>query len=232
MLECAQFFRTVPMNYEQARFNMVEQQIRPWEVLDQQVLQVILHTPREDFVPAAYRSLAFADTNIPLGQGQVMMIPSVEGRLLQALTLQKTDKVLEIGTGSGYLTACLAKLAGHVESVDIFPGFTESAAKKLAAHGISNVNLASGDAAEGWNSGGQYDAIAVTGSVPVIPESYKKALTVNGRLFVIVGDTSMPIMSAHLVTRVTESQWVQESLFETSIPPLLNAKKPRTFVFR
>lgn len=220
------------MNYEQARFNMVEQQIRPWEVLDQQVLQIILHTPREDYVPAAYHSLAFADTNIPLGQGQVMMIPSVEGRLLQALALQKTDKVLEIGTGSGYVTACLAGLAGHVESVDIFPEFTDSAAKKLAAHGVSNVNLVSGDAAEGWNSGTQYDAIAITGSMPVIPESYKKALTVNGRLFVIVGDTSMPIMSACLITRVTENQWVQESLFETSIPSLLNAKKLRTFVFR
>jgi protein-L-isoaspartate(D-aspartate) O-methyltransferase len=232
MLECAQFSRTVPMNFEQARFNMVEQQIRPWEVLDQQVLQVILHTPREDYVPAAYRSLAFADTNIPLGQGQVMMIPSVEGRLLQALSLKKTDKVLEIGTGSGYLTACLAALSGHVESVDILPEFTDSASKKLSAHGVANVSLESGDAAEGWKSGAQYDAIAITGSVPVIPESYKKALTVNGRLFVIVGDTSMPIMSACLVTRVTDNQWVQESLFETGIPPLLNAKKTRTFLFR
>lgn len=220
------------MNYEQARFNMVEQQIRPWEVLDQQVLQVILHTPREEYVPPAYRSLAFADTNIPLGHGQVMMIPSVEGRLLQALALRKTDKVLEIGTGSGYLTACLAKLARQVESVDIIPEFVDSAAGKLAAHGIGNVLFNSGDAAEGWKSDRQYDAIAVTGSVPVIPETYKKALTLNGRLFVIVGDTSMPIMSACLVTRATENQWIQESLFETRIPPLLNAKKSRTFVFR
>jgi hypothetical protein len=149
MLECAQFSRTVPMNFEQARFNMVEQQIRPWEVLDQQVLQVILHTPREDYVPAAYRSLAFADTNIPLGQGQVMMIPSVEGRLLQALSLKKTDKVLEIGTGSAYLTACLAALSGHVESVDILPEFTDSASKKLSAHGVANVSLESGDAVGG-----------------------------------------------------------------------------------
>lgn len=220
------------MNYEQARFNMVEQQIRPWEVLDQQVLQVILHTPREDYVPAAYRPLAFADTNIPLGQGQVMMIPSVEGRLLQALALKKTDKVLEIGTGSGYLTACLARLAAHVDSVDIFPEFVDSAGGKLARHSIGNITLSSGDAAEGWNPGRQYDAIAITGSVPAIPESYKNALAVNGRLFVIVGDTSMPIMSAWLVTRVSDNQWVQESLFETTIPPLLNAKKSRTFVFR
>lgn len=232
VLECAQFFRTIPMNYEQARFNMVEQQIRPWEVLDQQVLQVILHTPREDYVPPAYRALAFADTNIPLAHGQVMMIPSVEGRLLQALALKKTDRVLEIGTGSGYVTACLAKLARQVESVDIIPEFTADAAAKLKAQGIGNVLLNSGDAAAGWKSGTQYDAIAVTGSVPVIPETYKKALTVNGRMFVIVGDTSMPVMSAHLVTRITENQWIQESLFETSIPPLLNAQKPRTFVFR
>jgi protein-L-isoaspartate(D-aspartate) O-methyltransferase len=232
MLECALFFRTIPMNYEQARFNMVEQQIRPWEVLDQQVLQVILHTPREDFVPPAYRALAFADTNIPLGQGQVMMIPSLEGRLLQALALRKTDKVLEIGTGSGYLTACLCGLAGHVDSVDIFPEFTASAGNKLAKHSIGNVSLGTGDAAEGWNSGKQYDAIAISGSVPAIPESYKKALALTGRLFAIVGDPSMPIMSACLITRVSDSQWIQESLFETTIPPLLNARKPRAFVFR
>jgi protein-L-isoaspartate(D-aspartate) O-methyltransferase len=232
MLECALFFRTIPMNYEQARFNMVEQQIRPWEVLDQQVLQVILHTPREDFVPPACRALAFADTNIPLGQGQVMMIPSVEGRLLQALALRKTDKVLEIGTGSGYVTACLCRLAGHVDSVDIFPEFTASAGDKLSKHSIGNVSLGTGDAADGWNAGRQYDAIAICGSVPVIPESYKKALAINGRLFVIVGDTSMPIMSACLVTRVSDSQWVQESLFETTIPPLQNARKPTAFVFR
>jgi protein-L-isoaspartate(D-aspartate) O-methyltransferase len=220
------------MNYEQARFNMVEQQIRPWEVLDQQVLQIILQTPREDFVPAPYRALAFADTNIPLGQGQVMMIPSVEGRLLQALALSKMDKVLEIGTGSGYVTACLCRLAGHVDSVDIFPEFTDSAGDKLAKHSIGNVSLSNGDAAEGWNGGKQYDAIAITGSVPAIPESYKKALALNGRLFVIVGDPSMPIMSACLVTRVSDSQWVQESLFETTIAPLANARKPRAFVFR
>jgi protein-L-isoaspartate(D-aspartate) O-methyltransferase len=220
------------MNYEQARFNMVEQQIRPWEVLDQRVLQVILHTPREDYVPAAYRSLAFADTNIPLAQGQIMMIPSVEGRLLQALALLKTDRVLEIGTGSGYLTACLAKLARQVESIDIFPEFTDSTTKKLAAHGIGNVILNSGDAAAGWKSDRKYDAIAITGSVPVIPEAYKQALTINGRLFVIVGDISLPNMSACLVTRVTENQWVQESLFETSMSPLVHAKNPRTFVFR
>jgi protein-L-isoaspartate(D-aspartate) O-methyltransferase len=220
------------MNYEQARFNMVEQQIRPWEVLDQQVLQVILRTPREDFVPAACRALAFADTNIPLGQGQVMMIPSVEGRLLQALALRKTDKVLEIGTGSGYLTACLCRLAGHVDSVDVFPEFTAGAGHKLAQHSIGNVSLGAGDAADGWNSGKQYDAIAITGSVPAIPDSYRKALAFNGRLFAIVGDPSMPIMSACLVTRVSDTQWVQESLFETAIPPLLNARKPKAFVFR
>jgi protein-L-isoaspartate(D-aspartate) O-methyltransferase len=225
-------FQDYSMNYEQARFNMVEQQIRPWEVLDQQVLQVILHTPREDYVAEAYRSLAFADTNIPLGHGQIMMIPSVEGRLLQALALKKTDKVLEIGTGSGYVTACLARLAAHVDSVDIFPEFTDSAGTRLARHSIGNVSLSSGDAAEGWNSGRQYDAIAITASLPAIPESYKKALAVNGRLFVILGDTAMPIMSACLITRVTENQWIQESLFETSLPPLLNAKKTKTFVFR
>ncbi|HEY3488038.1 MAG TPA: protein-L-isoaspartate O-methyltransferase [Gammaproteobacteria bacterium] len=225
-------FQDYPMNYEQARFNMVEQQIRPWEVLDQRVLDVITQTPREDFVPAGYRELAFADTNIPLGHGQVMMIPSVEGRMLQALAVKPTDTVLEIGTGSGYTTACLAKLAQHVDSVDIFPEFIEAARKKLAAHGLNNIALNSGDAANGWQGRQNYDVITLTGSVPVIPEFYKKALTLNGRLFVIVGDTALPIMSAWLVTRAGENQWVQESLFETSIPPLSNVKKPRAFAFR
>ncbi len=219
------------MNYEQARFNMVEQQIRPWEVLDQHVLDVILQTPREDFVPAEYKALAFADTHIPLDHQQVMMHPNVEGRLLQALNVQSTDVVLEVGTGSGYLTACLAQLAEHVYSVDIHPGFTDQARHKLGAHGIDNVTLSSGDAVGGWERLHKYDVIAITGSLPSIPENYKTALAMGGRLFVIIGSPNKPIMEAWLITRTADDQWAQESLFETSIPPLVNASFPKTFDF-
>jgi protein-L-isoaspartate(D-aspartate) O-methyltransferase len=222
------------MNYEQARFNMVEQQIRPWEVLDQHVLDIMLHTPREDFVPASYRNLAFADTNIPLEHGQEMMRPNVEGRLLQSLNIQKTDIALEIGTGSGYLTACLAQLAGHVYSVDIFPDFIAGSARKLEARRITNVTLSVADAAAFetvQNAERPYDVIAITGAVPYIPDYYKNALTVGGRLFVITGDLSVPIMEAKLITRVAISQWVQESLFETRITPLLNVQQPKAFKF-
>jgi protein-L-isoaspartate(D-aspartate) O-methyltransferase len=222
------------MNYEQARFNMVEQQIRPWEVLDQYVLDVMLQTPREDFVPARYRNLAFADTHIPLEHGQEMMRPNVEGRLLQSLNLKKSDVVLEVGTGSGYLTACLAQLAGHVYSVDIFPDFIEAAARKLEAQRISNVTLAVDDAAVAIQKGnpqGQYNAIAVTASLPYVPDYYKNALAIGGRLFAVIGTLSAPIMEAKLITRVAADQWVQESLFETRIAPLLNVQQPKAFKF-
>lgn len=219
------------MNFEQARFNMVEQQIRPWDVLDQQVLDIILRTPREAFVPPAYRSLAFADTHIPLGHDQVMMRPNVEGRLLQALAIQTEDVVLEIGAGSGYLTACLAQLAEHVYSVDIFEDFVSGARRNLAALEVKNVTLSQGDAANGWDRLHKYDVIAITGAVPDVSDAYKHALAKDGRLFAIIGDESLPIMEARLITRVGDKQWIQESLFETSIPPLLNAAHPKTFVF-
>jgi protein-L-isoaspartate(D-aspartate) O-methyltransferase len=219
------------MNYEQARFNMVEQQIRTWEVLDQRVLDVISRTPREAFVPAEHRALAFADTNIPLGHGQVMMRPNVEGRLLQALGIQESDIVLEIGTGSGYLTACLAQLAKHVDSVDIFADFIEKARVNLAAQQVDNVTLSQGDASATWGDRPEYDVIAITGALPVLPDSYKRLLALNGRLFVILGDESLPVMEAWLITRVGKQHWTTESLFETSIPPLINAVKPKAFVF-
>jgi protein-L-isoaspartate(D-aspartate) O-methyltransferase len=216
------------IDLEQARFNMIEQQIRPWEVLDQRVLDIIAKTPRENFVPFSYRNLAFADVEIPLGRGQVMMSPKLEGRLLQVLALQPSDSVLEVGTGSGYLTACLAQLSDRVLSVDIFPEFVESARRKCKNHGINNVVLRSGDAAQGWGNG-CYDAIAITGSVPVLPEHWRQQLNVGGRLFIIVGEP--PIMEALLITRVGAQEWTQESLFDTELPPLLNAKKPQIFAF-
>ncbi len=217
------------MDFEQARFNMIEQQIRPWDVLDQQVLDIISGTPREDFVPEQYRALAFADINIPLGHDQVMMPPRVEGRLLQALDIQSDDSILEIGTGSAYLCACLARMGARVHSIDIIPEFIESAKRKLAAHNIANVSLAEGDAGAGWTGEERYDAIAVTGSLPAFHEGFHQSLSIGGRLFLITG--TPPVMEALLMTRVSEGHWSRESLFETSIPALIHAEESRRFVF-
>jgi len=216
------------IDIEQARFNMIEQQVRPWDVLDQRVLDVMSATPREDFVPEKYRSLAFADINIPLGHDQVMMAPKTEGRLLQVLDVQAGDSVLEIGTGSGYLTACLSRLGNHVTSVEIFPEFREAAAAKLAAHGFRNVTLKDADAANGIGSDTRYDVIAVTGSLPLLHRQFHDNLSVGGRLFVIAG--MPPVMEALLITRIDERNWSRESLFETSLPPLLHAAQPQQFI--
>ncbi|MDV3238835.1 MAG: protein-L-isoaspartate O-methyltransferase [Gammaproteobacteria bacterium] len=217
------------LELERARYNMIEQQIRPWDVLDQRVLDVIAATPREAFVPERYRTtLAFSDFSIPLEHGQYMMPPKLEGRLLQALALRPTDRVLEIGTGSAYLTACLARLAAQVVSVDIFADFKYAAERKLAGQGITNVDLRVEDAAAGWN-GSEFDAIAITGSLPVLHEGFHRSLAVGGRLFVIVGRP--PIMEALLITRVAPDQWTTESLFDTAVPPLLNAPEPARFRF-
>ena len=214
---------------EQARFNMIEQQIRTWDVLDQRVLDVMNSIPREQFVPENCRALAFADTNIPLGHEQVMMAPKLEGRLLQALAIKPDDSVLEIGTGSGYLTACLAALAQHVTSIDIMADFTAAAGAKLDELTINNVTLETADAAEGIAGDKRYDAIAVTGSVPLLQQQFQKNLSIGGRLFIITG--SLPIMEANLITRVDENNWSSECLLETCIPPLLNVIRPQTFIF-
>jgi len=217
------------MNLEQARFNMIEQQIRPWDVLDDKVLEVLSATPREDFVPAQYRALAFSDICIPLPQDQCMMPPKLEGRLLQSLALQSSDSILEIGTGSGYLTACLARLGNRVHSVDLFEDFVDAAGAKLARHDIRNATLEVGDAATGWSDEQRYDAIAVTGSLPVLHQGFHSLLNPGGRLFVIVGQP--PVMQALLITRIDAQEWNQESLFETSIPALVNAPQPEAFSF-
>ena len=214
---------------EQARFNMIEQQIRPWDVLDQQVLDTMNTTPREHFVPERYRSLAFADTSIPLGHGQVMMAPKLEGRLLQALAITPTDRVLEVGTGSGYLTACLARLGQHVTSFDIMPDFTAAAGDSLQGMEISNVSLHTADVANGIDSDERFDAIAVTGSLPVLQQQFHNNLAIGGRLFVISGE--LPIMEASLITRIDEHNWSRESLLETCIPALLNANSTQDFIF-
>ncbi len=216
------------MNIEQARFNMIEQQIRPWDVLDPKVLELLKVVRREQFVPAAYKSLAFADIDIPLGHGVTMWQPKLEARALQALDLDAHDNVLEIGTGSGYFTALLAKLANHVTSVEIVPELSTTASHNLAAHHVGNVTLRVGDAANGWDGQG-YDAIVLTGSVPVLPETYKRLLAMDGRLFAVVGDA--PAMQAQLVTRTTQDDYETAILFETVVAPLQNAKQPQRFVF-
>jgi protein-L-isoaspartate(D-aspartate) O-methyltransferase len=217
------------MNFEVARFNMVQQQIRTWDVLDPRVLDLVGKMPREDFVPPAYRKLAFVDMNIPLGQEQVMMAPKVEARLLQELEISPQDKILEVGTGSGYLTALLASFGTHVHSVEIIPEFSTHAAAKLAAHQIGNVTLEVGDAARGWGRHGPYDVIAITGSLPILPDSFRNSLKVGGRLIAIVGQS--PVMEAKLIRRVSQASWSEVSLFETSLPPLRNALEPSKFVF-
>lgn len=216
------------MNLEQARFNMVEQQVRTWEVLDQRVLDLMMVIPREEYVPRPFRALAFCDTNIPLGDDQVMMTPKVEARMVQSLQLTDTDKVLEVGTGSGFVTALLAGLAEHVVSVELNERLAKSARTTLHDHGVTNTTLIHADAIRGWSAEAPYDAIAVTGSVPLLENHYRNQLSVGGRLFVIVGEE--PVMEAQLITRVSESQWTYESLFETVIPALVGARQPERFI--
>ena len=216
-------------NPEQARFNMIEQQIRPAEVLDTHVLSVISETPREAFVAANYQELAFSDLNVPLANGQVMMKPIMEARLLQALNIQASDSILEIGTGSGYFTALLAKLGRKVQSVEIDASIMAAAQERLDAQGISNVTLTHADAARGWDQGGPFDAIAITGSLPILPDSFQQQLTVGGRMVAIVGQS--PVMQVLLITRIDETQWSTECLYETDFPELINAEQPQAFVF-
>lgn len=222
------------MDFDKARFNMVQQQVRPWDVLDDRVLEVLGTTPREMFTPEPYRTLAYADTRIPLGQFEnrecTMLNPNIEGRILQHISLTPDDVVLEIGTGSGYLTACMAKLARHVDSVDIDPAMTAMAEKNLAALGIENFTLRTGDAAQGWYlCKPTYDAIVITGSLPAVPECYKKQLKEGGRLFIVTGEA--PVMTAHLVTRTGKNQWSMEDIFETCIDSLVHGEAAKAFAF-
>lgn len=217
------------MNFDQARQNMVENQVRPWEVLDGRVLDVLRHVRREDFVPPAHRQLAFADLNLPLGHGEVMMKPVIEGRALQALELKPEDSVLEIGTGSGFLTACLASLAGHVTSVDIHADFTAAAAERLKAAGIANVQLLTGEAVSGWQPQGTFDAVIVTGAVYRIPDRFLSWLKPGGRLLVVRGES--PVQQVLVLTHEGNGRYREESLFETDLPYLAHAEPPRRFVF-
>ena len=217
------------MNFEQARFNMVEQQIRPWEVLDGRVLSLLEKIHREDFVPVRYRKLAFADLAIPLSCGQVMMRPKIEARMLQALELNEDETVLEIGTGSGFITACLAGLAKHVVSVETHPELHEEAALKLKDKGIRNAELFIGDVMRGWQPEQAHDVVVVTGSVPRVPEAFLGWVNPGGRLFVVTGDS--PAMEAHLMKRLGATDWSDESLFETDLPRLVNSEQAPEFEF-
>ena len=217
------------MNIEQARFNMIEQQIRPWEVLDPQVLDLLFVVKREDFVPAAYRNLAFADMEIPVGSGQVMLAPRVEARLLQELGIKKTDKVLEIGTGSGYLAALLAARAEHVITIESRPELAAFSRENLERAGVTNVTVEVGDGANGWTQRAPYDAIIVSGSLPVLPSALLKQLRVGGRLAVIVGEA--PVMEAQLITCSTEGVYNTVNLFETVVPALDGGEAKSGFSF-
>jgi protein-L-isoaspartate(D-aspartate) O-methyltransferase len=217
------------MNVEQARFNMVEQQIRTWEVLDQDVLDLLYAVPREEFVPPQHRALAFSDLQIPLGEGQRMWEPKLEARVVQELAVHKTDRVLEVGTGSGYLTALLARRAAQVVSVEINPRLAEFGRRNLERHGVDNVLLELGDAARGWTSHAPYQVIVLTGSTPLLPRAFLEQLDVGGRLFAVVGEP--PIMSARLVVCSAPGAYSSTDLFETVLAPLVNAERPPRFRF-
>ena len=219
------------MNLEQARLNMIEQQIRTWDVLDLDVLQTLVAVRREAFVPAAYQTLAFIDTEIPLPQGENMLSPKLEARLLQEAAVQAHESVLEIGAGSGYMAALLAHHAKQVITVEIVPELKVLAEKNIAGYGIGNVSVALGDGARGWSGSGSqaFDVIMISGSLPVMPDAFLRQLRIGGRILAVIGEA--PVMSACMITRVSEDAWDTVKLFETSIKPLRNAEKPSAFRF-
>ena len=221
------------MNLEQARTNMVEQQIRTWEVLDQDVLDLLYTVPREDFAPQEYRNLAFTDMEIPLSkhadEGRRMWPPRLEARVLQELAPKRSDRVLEIGTGSGYLTALLAHRAAHVYSVEIDPALAAAGRANIARHGVDNVTLEIGDGAHGYAKWSPYDVVVLTGSVPVLPRAFRDSLAVGGRIFAVVGDS--PAMTAKLVTCTAAGALRTTELFDTLLAPLANCEQPSRFTF-
>ena len=217
------------MNLEETRFNMVVQQIRTWNVLDDSVLDLLYKIRREEFVLPANRAMAFVDMETPLGHGQVMLAPKMEARILQELHVQKTDKILEVGSGSGYLTALLAEKGAHVYSAEIVPELKAMAENNLRTHGITNVTVEQGDAAQGWSKHEPYDVIVLTASTPVLPETFLKSLNPGGRLFAIVGED--PVMEALLITCTAPGEFKTTQLFETCTAPFINALQPARFTF-
>jgi len=221
------------MNIEQARFNMIEQQIRTWDVLDTEVLDLLHVVRREAFVPEAYRSLAFVDTEIPLPGGENMLPPKFEARVLQEVAPRKHETVLEIGAGTGYMAALLAHRALHVTTVEISPELKAMAEKNLADYGADNVDVVLGNGAFGWEGSGQftapYDVIVISGSLPVLPDAFLRQLKVGGRLLCVIGER--PVMEARLITRTSETGYHARNLFETSVTPLRQAVHPSHFKF-
>jgi protein-L-isoaspartate(D-aspartate) O-methyltransferase len=221
------------MNIEKARFNMIEQQIRTWDVLDLDILDMLTVVKREAFVPAAYTSLAFMDTEIPLPGGENMLQPKLEARLLQEAAVKKHENVLEIGAGSGYMAALLAYKVRHVTTVEIDPQLAKFAKKNLADQGVSNVNVALGDGARGWSGSGSgsapYDLIMISGSLPILPDAFLQQIKVGGRIVAIIG--AAPVMHAQLITRVSDIAYDTKTLFETTAKPLRNALTPSHFKF-
>lgn len=213
---------------ETARQQMIGQQVRSWDVLDPRVLETLGTVPRERFVPEAYRGVAFADAPIPIGHGQFMLPPKIEGRILQALAPVRGERVLEVGTGTGFFAACLAELAGSAETLEIHADLAAAAGRNLAALGVRGVRVSTADALR-HPLGSGYHAIALTGSLPAYDPRFEQALVVGGRLFAVVGQA--PVMKALLITRTAEAAWLSESLFETSIEPLLHAAVPSRFQF-
>ena len=217
------------MNIEQARFNMIEQQIRPWNVLDEDVLALLHVVKREQFVPKAYENLAFADVEIPLPGGETMFNPKVEARIVQEIAVKKHENVLEIGTGSGYMAALLAHKARHVTTVEIQPESVTLAKENLAKAGVGNVSVEEGNGAQGWSTGAEYDVIVVSGGLPVLPEALVKQLKVGGRMIAILGEA--PAMSCQLITRTSETAHDAVTVFETVAKPLTGAEAPSRFTF-
>ncbi len=217
------------MNLEQARNNMVEQQIRTWEVLDQDVLDLLYTVPREEFVPPSCRNLAFTDMEIPIGEGERMWAPKMEARVLQELAPKRSDRVLEVGTGSGYLTALLAHRAAQVYSVEIRPALAAFGKANIQRHGVDNVTLEVGDGARGYAKWGPYDIVVLTGSVPLLPRALLESVASGGRLFAVVGEA--PVMTAKLLTCSAPGALRSAELFETLIAPLANCERPSRFTF-
>jgi protein-L-isoaspartate(D-aspartate) O-methyltransferase len=211
-----------------AREQMIEQQVRAWDVLDERVLDIFRKVPRERFVPEPQRFLSYADTEVPLPHDQHMLRPSVVGRLLQALELNGSERVLEIGAGSGFITACLRAAAAQVRSVEIYPELADLARRNLSSLGVRDVEVVNADAMQ-LDTGMRYGAIALTASLPVYDERFQKQLEIGGRLFAVAGEG--PVMEARLIRRVSDDAWAVESLFETVIDPLVNARRPPQFTF-
>lgn len=217
------------MNIEQARFNMIEQQIRPWNVLDQDVLDLLVVVKREQFVPAPYKELAFVDTEIPLPGGEAMFTPKMEARILQELMLKKHETVLEIGAGSGYMAALLAHKGRHVTTVDISPELAAMAAANLARAGVANVSVEEGNGAQGWDKGAPFDVIVISGALEVLPDAFLKQVKIGGRIAAIIGVA--PVMSVNVITRVSETAYDTVKVFETNVKPLRGAQVVSQFTF-